>query len=169
MVKRANLRLRQRILPIEVKGLRLNVDSNCRGFEIQGLQKSDVFENDYILDVVIQTVRPHKKRGPHFHNHKTEWFLPLDGAADLYGYESSEDITRLRYKFLMTADYEHPKIYVIRPKTCHWVKNNTERDFYMIAFSNTEYDNKNPDNIPCPDRSDSSTNSDVYGSCDQVS
>ncbi len=134
-------------MPVSVKHLRVNVDKESRGFEIQGMQKgpkdSDLFDDHDVRDIVLQTIRPHKKRGNHYHTNKTEWFLPIRGFAVL-SWSDIGGTDPLKGTELMITDFQNPKLFEIHPNTCHIVENKSEEDFYMLSFaSNFDIDLKN--------------------------
>lgn len=133
-------------MPIEIKQLTQNVDRDSRGFEIQGMQKSKLFDGMDLRDIVLQTIRPHKIRGNHYHIKKTEWFFPIRGSAILSWSDINGAEIQL-HTILMSTDFQNPKMYKILPKTCHVVENKTEEDFYMLAFSSEDFDQS--DNPRC--------------------
>lgn len=134
-----------------VKKVFLNRESGSKpiGWEIQGLQKSKGFNGKDIRDIVIQSINKGQKRGGHYHKQKTEWFFAIKGKAKLLWCEQKsakdEDLKEIR----LDEDQENPYVLEITPETCHWVKNDSEVDFLMIAFSSEEYNQDNPDNPKC--------------------
>ena len=133
-------------MTVLIRSLQSHPDPELRGFEIQGMQKCKVFNNKDVRDIVLQTVRPSKSRGGHYHERKTEWFLPLKGSALLSWYDI--DGWNVKEKTEpMTADMQNPKIFEIQPKTCHFVENRSEEDFYMLAISSEDYDSE--DSLKC--------------------
>jgi len=126
-------------MPILIKPLKVNIDPESRGFEIQGMQKSKLFDGKDARDVVLQTIRPHKIRGNHYHIKKFEWFLPVRGSAVLTWFDR-DDSNPQKGTELMTADFQNPKLFEIQPNTCHLIENETEEDFYMLTFSTEDYD-----------------------------
>jgi dTDP-4-dehydrorhamnose 3,5-epimerase-like enzyme len=133
-------------MTILIRELTLNVDKNGRGFEIQGMQKSKLLEGCDVKDIVLQTIRPHKIRGNHYHLKKTEWFLPLRGLAIL-SWSDVDGPSQEKHSVVMAADFQNPKLYLIQPKTCHAIENKSEEDFYMLAMSSEDYDQE--DNPKC--------------------
>lgn len=128
------------------RALQSIVDEDGRGFVLQGMQKSAIFNNKDVRDIVLQTVRPNKWRGGHYHERKTEWFLPLRGSAVLSWYDIDAWNPKEKTE-VMIADMQNPKIFEIQPKTCHFVENNSEEDFYMLAISSEDFDPD--DNLKC--------------------
>ena len=119
----------------------VNVDKESRGFEVQGMQKSALFDGRDVRDIVLQTIRPHKIRGNHYHIKKTEWFLAIRGFATLSWFDVGGSDPQKGTE-LMIADFQNPKLFEIQPNTCHVVENKSEEDFYMLAFSSEDYDPK---------------------------
>ena len=118
------------------------------GFEIQGLQySSDVFHNNSIKDIVIQTINPQQERGRHFHERKTEWFIALEGEAELQWSETTNP--KIEEPMLLKADFENPYVLEVQPRTCHLVVNKSDKIFKMASFSTEEFDKNNPDNPKC--------------------
>lgn len=126
--------------------LRYNEDVNGRGFVIQGLQKSQVFQNNHIADIVIQSINGRKMRGGHYHKRKTEWFMPLRGKATLIWTNNlnpkKED---LKYEPL-EANLKTPYVLEIPPLILHWTKNNSDNPFIMATFNTAEHNQQNSDN-----------------------
>ena len=122
-----------------------NEDKEGRGFEMQGLQKSKVFQGKNIEDIVIQSISPRKDRGGHYHERKTEWFLALSGKAELIWTDKlNPEKTDLHIE-LFDADLNTPYVLEVPPFVVHWVKNNTNEVFLMASFSTEEYNPSNPD------------------------
>lgn len=123
--------------------------SESKGWEIQGLQKSKTFNGKDIRDIVVQSISKGKLRGGHYHKQKTEWFFAVEGKAKLLWCEQKsakdEDLKEIR----LDEDYENPYVLEITPETCHWVKNDSDNEFIMIAFSSEEYNKDNPDKPKC--------------------
>jgi len=113
------------------------------GLEIQNLQFSKVFDKNPIKDIVIQTINPHTRRGEHYHTKKTEWFVALDGQAEL----SWKEVGKLDgevHRETMVADFEHLRIFEVQPNTCHWVDSYSEKVFLMASFSTVEFNESEP-------------------------
>ncbi len=126
-------------MTVLIKKLVLNVDKEGRGFEIQGMQKSNVLEGKDVRDIVLQTIRPYKIRGNHRHLKKTEWFLPIRGSAVLCWWEKAESREKEeRHTSVMKADFESLEIFQIEPETFHSVANISSEDFYMLSMLSEE-------------------------------
>lgn len=125
-------------MTVLIKELKLNVDKGSRGFEIQGMQKLKLFEGKEIRDIVLQTIRPHKIRGNHYHEKKTEWFLPIRGIGIL-SWLDVDNSAQENHTVIMATDFQNPKLYQIQPKTYHSIENKSEEDFYMLAISSEDY------------------------------
>jgi oxalate decarboxylase/phosphoglucose isomerase-like protein (cupin superfamily) len=132
------------VMDIEKIGLMVDSAKDC-GFEIQGLQKSKVFEGNSIDDIIIQSINVGQKRGGHYHKQKTEWFLPLSGKATLLW---SDNLTAKRSQLktlTMEANLKEPYVYKIPSLVAHWTENNCSQPFVMAIFNTKEYDQKNTD------------------------
>lgn len=132
-------------MPVLIEELTLHVDEKGKGFEIQGMQKSRLLKENHVEDIVLQTIRPHQKRGNHYHVNKTEWFLPIRGFVILTW--SDVDDSKETHTVVMETDLQNQKLYQIQPKTCHTLENKSEEDFYMLAMSSKDFHPK--DNLPC--------------------
>ncbi len=129
-----------------IKSFRLKKEEDKRGWVLQGLQYSKYFEKKVIKDVIVQTINIGEKRGEHYHRKKIEWFLPLDGMADLFWCEFDGKITK------EIMDSKNYTLFQVEPFTCHWIQNTGEKIFLMIAFSTEEYDPNNRDIRRCMSR-----------------
>ena len=126
--------------------------SKQKGWEMQGLQKSKAFNGKDIRDIVIQSINKGQERGGHYHKQKTEWFFAIAGKAKVLWCECAHEKgakKKDRKEILLEADYENPYLIEITPETCHWVKNDLDCDFRMIAFSSEEFNRDNSDNPKC--------------------
>ena len=133
-------------MTVLIKKLVLNVDKEGRGFEIQGMQKSKLLDKNDVRDIILQTIRPYKIRGNHYHLKKTEWFLPIRGTAVL-SWSDIDGPDKERHTSVMKADFEDLQIYQIQPKTCHSITNISSEDFYMLAISSEDFNKE--DNLSC--------------------
>jgi hypothetical protein len=124
-------------------------EKNRIGFEIQGLQYSEAFHKNCIKDIVIQTINSNQQRGGHSHKLKTEWFIALQGEAELTWSEKTVSKKDELITMPLIADFENPYILEVQPKTCHWIRNKSEKVFTMASFSTVQFDEKNPDMEKC--------------------
>ncbi len=131
---------------MHIEKICLMVDStkDC-GFVIQGLQKSKIFEGNSIDDIIIQSINVGQKRGGHYHEQKTEWFLPLSGKATLLWSTNLTPKKSQLKTLIMEANLKEPYVYKIPPLVAHWTENNYFQPFMMAIFNTKEYDQKNTD------------------------
>jgi len=129
--------MREKVLPVISRELKLEPDKESRGIVIQGIQYSRILGDNKISDIVIQTISPKKERGNHYHLRKTEWFIPLRGRAKLIWYDNADPEKQLRTE-VMDGDslFKNPRIFEVKPDTCHLVKNEEDEDFLMLALVN---------------------------------
>jgi dTDP-4-dehydrorhamnose 3,5-epimerase-like enzyme len=127
---------------ITVRRIRLlpHEDKDGRGFEIQGLQKSVIFEGKNIQDIVIQSIHPLKDRGDHCHKRKTEWFIALNGKAELLWADNLNPKKAEVHKEAFGTNFNEPYVFEIPPFVVHTIINNSKEDFLMASFCSEEYD-----------------------------
>lgn len=120
------------------------------GWSLRGLQKSRIFQDNSILDIVIHSIRPNRDKGNHYHLKKTEWFIPIKGKAILRWRDSnSENVEELEISGEDLSNYEQDffEVYEIEPDTCHRVMNKSSKEFVLIAISTKDFNPK--DNLKC--------------------
>lgn len=82
-------------------------------------------------------------RGNHYHNHKREWFLILEGKAKVYLYDLK---TKKRESFTIRAEDE--RLFEMKPKVVHAIKNIGNKNMLLLALINEVLNHKNPDTYP---------------------
>jgi oxalate decarboxylase/phosphoglucose isomerase-like protein (cupin superfamily) len=132
-------------MPAKFLTLKYVEDKLKRGFDIQGLQKSGIFDGKSIDDIGIHSVNPGNERGGHYHKQKTEWLLPLSGKALFIWTEKQnpkqEDLTQVSIQ----TDYKELSLIEIPPMVVHWVKNINLEVFVMASLSSQDFNAQNPD------------------------
>lgn len=88
----------------------------------------------------ISKSKPGVVRGNHYHYSKREWFLILEGVAKVYLLDLK---TKKRESFIIKA--EDQKLFEMRPKTVHAIKNIGKGNMLLLALINEVLDHKNPD------------------------
>ncbi|MCW4030155.1 MAG: WxcM-like domain-containing protein [Candidatus Bathyarchaeota archaeon] len=130
-------------MPIKVIPLSYKQDS--RGFDVLGLQKSDVFNGKSIEDICIHSVNPGEERGGHYHKIKTEWLLPLSGSASFLWTDKQQPRQDDLEVVPVVAGFQNLCVLEIPPMVSHWLKNNSAQVFVMASFSSHDYNALIPD------------------------
>jgi oxalate decarboxylase/phosphoglucose isomerase-like protein (cupin superfamily) len=132
-------------MPAKLITLKYVEDKQKRGFDIQGLQKSRVFDGKSINDIGIHSVNPGNERGGHYHRRKTEWLLPLSGKALFFWTEKQNPKQEDLQQITIQANYKEPCVIEIPPMVVHWVKNNDIEVFVMASLSTQDFNSQKPD------------------------
>jgi UDP-2-acetamido-2,6-beta-L-arabino-hexul-4-ose reductase len=132
-------------MPVKLIPLTYAEEKQKRGFDIQGLQKSAVFNGKCIEDIGIHSINPGNERGGHYHERKTEWLLPLNGKALFIWTDTQKPKQKDLQQFLIQADYKKPCLVEIPPLVTHWVKNSNLEVFVMVSFSTEDFNQQRPD------------------------
>ncbi len=128
-----------------VKLVKLAFVQGKTGFDIQGLQKSAIFDGYSIEDIGIHSIKPNDERGSHYHIQKIEWLLPLSGSASFFWSDEQNPINVS--KLQLRANWHEPYIVEISPMTSHIVRNTTKEEFIMASFSTRDFDSLHSDNF----------------------
>ena len=91
----------------------------------------------------ISKSKPGIIRGNHYHNRKREWFLIVEGTAKIYLYDLK---TKKRESLIIDA--KDQKLFEMRPKIVHAIKNIGKGNMLLLALINEVLDHKNPDTYP---------------------
>ena len=126
---------------IKYKDKELEIHSDERGWLVEMLKKNEIKED--IKQIYVATIKPGCVRGNHYHLKRIEWFLILNGKAEIY----LEDI-KIKTKICHKISSRKPQIVTIFPKIAHAVKNIGKETIYLVSGQNTIYNPKNPDTFP---------------------
>lgn len=114
--------------------------------DLQNKVKSDergnfleLFKSDIIGQVSLNTIRPGKSKGKHWHNTKVEifWFIKGKGTLKLFDLRAKKTV-------YIEVDKIPSKI-DITPGTWHEIKNTGNEDLIFLIWSSDIFDQKNPD------------------------
>jgi dTDP-4-dehydrorhamnose 3,5-epimerase-like enzyme len=132
-------------MPVRMISLSYKEDKQKRGFDIQNLQKSKVFNGRNIEDIAVHSVNAGNERGGHYHKNKTEWLMPLIGRAWLvWADKLNPEVPDLKVDSF-DANFKASFVAEIPPMVVHWVRNSSAEVFVMASFCTLEYDERNPD------------------------
>lgn len=116
----------------------LNVHHDARGILYEALRFSS---QDIPRDgqIYVYTVSPGARRGDHFHDHKSEWFICVSGRVRLL--MKTKDGDRVDE----SLDADLPRLVFAGPGTSHAVVNETQKVAVIVAYASKEFDPADPD------------------------
>lgn len=122
---------------------KLDVYRDSRGWLVEFLRSTHMEESSQRLGQIYMTVAsPGQKKGGHYHNHKREGFCVLRGTC------------RIHVRVMETAeesffDLSEKELFWLRiePGVAHLFENVGEGEMALLIYSDTLYDEKNPDSV----------------------
>jgi len=87
----------------------------------------------------IASIKPGSIRGNHYHTNAIEWLLVCGGPAIVVWRSNDKSICNF------FVDVDKPAMFEIPPQMEHAVLNTSEKDIYVLSFSNSE----DRETIPC--------------------
>ena len=121
----------------------LNKFEDERGFLIEFLKNSEMSGDQKTFgQIYLATIKPGCFRGNHYHKHKVEFFAVMIGKVSII----LEDINTKERKEL-EIDAAGKKVVRVRvgPNVAHSIKNNSDQEIVLCAYSNEEYYSKSLD------------------------
>ncbi len=90
----------------------------------------------------MATIEPGHVRGNHYHSVKTEYYALLEGRVLL----AVEDIATGEHRDIEVEAGDGKAVRIrVGPEVAHAIKNISERAVILCAYTNVEYNSKNPD------------------------
>lgn len=117
--------------------LPLNKHANERGLLVQN-DYPELFE--HIKHFMVSYTEPGVIRGNHYHKHKREWFLVIEGTMDLH-IMNLETQKREQY----TISSSQPELVIMEPNVVHAFCNIGSEKLIFLGLVNETFDESNPD------------------------
>jgi UDP-2-acetamido-2,6-beta-L-arabino-hexul-4-ose reductase len=92
--------------------------------------------------IYVYTVAPGARRGDHYHERKSEWFVCVAGSVRLLL------ITPDGAAVDEILDAEAPRMVHAAPGTAHAVVNESDAPAVIVAYASKEFDLKDADTVP---------------------
>ncbi|MEE9543394.1 MAG: WxcM-like domain-containing protein [Thermodesulfobacteriota bacterium] len=120
----------------------LNKFADERGFLIEFLKNSELDEEKLTFgQIYLAIISPDTIRGNHYHKTKDEYFAIMSGSVSVI----LEDVpTGERVEFVMESTNEKITRLRVGANVAHAIKNVSETDVVLCAYTDKEYD---PDNL----------------------
>lgn len=115
----------------------LNKRTDSRGWLLENAVPGFIREIKHFF--IVET-KPGSVRGNHYHHHKREWFVVLQGKAQVIFYDLK---TKKKRRFVIKG--QSKKFIETKPMIVHAIKNIGKEKLIMLAFVNEVFDIKNPD------------------------
>ncbi|MFQ5963105.1 MAG: WxcM-like domain-containing protein [Candidatus Scalinduaceae bacterium] len=126
-----------------VRLIKLDKKEDHRGWFLKILMNHQIEGKREFGEIYLSTAYPGETKGNHYHNFATEWFCLIKGKAIL----SLMDIKTKQKENIMLGE-EIPMTIEVSPQIAHSVKNQGEDSLFLLAYSDTPYDQQNADSIP---------------------
>jgi len=109
-----------------------------RGFLVEFLKSSELAEDEKSFgQIYLTTIKRGHVRGNHYHQRKREFYVIISGKASLL----LEDInTKERKEFEIDASENKIVRISVGRNVAHAIKNISEQDILLCAYTNIEYD-----------------------------
>ena len=91
----------------------------------------------------VTTAYPNRVKGNHYHKHKKEWACVIQGTGRLV----LEDV-RTKEKIELETGEDSLMLVEIPPYVSHGIKNIGDSLLMMLEYTDTIFDEKNPDTYP---------------------
>lgn len=88
----------------------------------------------------ISKSKPGVIRGNHYHKNKSEWFLVVQGTAEI----TTIDIETKATESQIVKDIDHILVNM-KPNVAHAIKNIGPNEMILLALINEQFDHDNPD------------------------
>ena len=126
-----------------VKIIKLDKKEDHRGWFLKILMNHQIKGKKEFGEIYLSTSYPGEIKANHYHNFTTEWFCLIKGKGiltlmDIKTKQKEEII--LSEEALMTIE--------VSPQIAHSIKNIGQNLLYLIAYSDTPYDQQAPDTVP---------------------
>lgn len=124
--------------PFHIEDLTVHRDPRGALYEAIRFKSQDIPAGG---QVYVYTIAPGARRGDHFHEKKSEWFLCVAGVARLLMKTADG---RMVDEIL---DSERPKLIHAAPGTAHALVNEQTAPAVIVAYSSKEFDPADPDTV----------------------
>lgn len=105
---------------------------DSRGWVINPLDVASLSKESLCYFHVV-SLKPGNIRGNHYHTNAKEWLLVCEGPA-IIAWRSNNDNSICKN----LVNKEEPSMYEIKPQVEHAIMNTSEKDIFLISFSNSE-------------------------------
>jgi dTDP-4-dehydrorhamnose 3,5-epimerase-like enzyme len=124
--------------PFRIDDLTVHRDPRGALFEAMRFKSQDIPTGGQIY---VYSVAPGARRGDHYHEKKSEWFLCVSGTIRLLMKTADGKAVD------ETLDGENPKLIYAGPGTAHALLNETAAPAVIVAYSSKEFDPSDPDTV----------------------
>ncbi len=124
---------------MKVKIINLEKKEDERGWLAELLHSGDL-EHKNFGQLLVTVAKPGITKGGHYHTRKEEWFVVVSGKGELFlrDNESREEQT-------IPVGEQNMVAVQIPLNTAHWITNIGNKDLFLLAYCNEEFDPNDTD------------------------
>lgn len=127
---------------MKVKIINLEVKTDERGWLSELLHSRDL-EHKSFGQLLVTVAKPGITKGGHYHTRKEEWFMVVSGKGEI----KLMDNQTMEEQIIPVGEQNMVAVQ-IPLNTSHWITNVGDKDLYLLAYCNEEFDPNDTDTFP---------------------